>query len=79
MSLDKFIHSFEAAIEALEPGTLSAQTCYKELKTWDSLAILTVADAIEMEYGILLSKKHFESAETVEDLYQYVREKDKST
>lgn len=76
MSLDKFVHVFEAAIEAVEANTLSAQTHYKTLKEWDSLAILTVIDAIDMEYGVLLNRKHFEDAETVEDLYRNIREKD---
>ena len=76
MSLNKFVHTFEAAIETIEPGTLSAQTNYKELKAWDSLAILTVTDAIEMEYVFLLSRKHFESAQTVKDLYEGIRQND---
>lgn len=69
MSLSKFIHVFEAAIEAVEPGTLSAETAYKELKAWDSLAILTVTDAIEMEYGVLLQREHLESTVTVAELH----------
>lgn len=73
MSLSKFITIFEAAIETIEPGTLSAKTEYKELKAWDSLAILTVTDAIEMEYGVLLNRKYFEGAETVGDLYESIQ------
>ncbi len=75
MNLDEFVRRFEAAIEAVEPGTLSAKSNFKALKAWDSLAILTVLDAVEMEYGVLLNKKHFESAETIEDLYRTVNEK----
>ena len=78
MSLDRFIYIFETAIEAVEPGTLSAETHYKALKVWDSLAVLTVTDAVDMEYGVLLNKKHFESAETVEDLHRMVNEKTNS-
>jgi acyl carrier protein len=71
MSLNQFIYIFEGAIEeGIEPGMLSADTRYKALKAWDSLAILTVTDAIEMEYGVLLNKKHFESTETMKDLYE---------
>ena len=75
MSLNRFIHTLETAIEAVEPGTLSAQTNYKELKVWDSLAVLTVIDAIEMEYGVLLNRNYFQGAETVEGLYGIIREK----
>ncbi len=75
MSLDKFVNVFETAIEAVESGTLSAQTNYKALREWDSLAILTVIDAIEMEYGILLNGKHFKNTETIEDLYQSIQKR----
>ena len=73
MGLSKFITIFETAIETIEPGALSAKTLYKELKAWDSLAILTVTDAIEMEYGVLLNRKYFEGAETVGDLYESIQ------
>ena len=75
MNLDEFVHRFEVAIEAVDPGTLSAKINYKALKVWDSLAVLTVTDAVETEYGVLLKKKHFERAETIEDLYRLVNEK----
>ena len=76
MSLNKFISIFEEAVEGLESGTLTADTDYRELKSWDSLAILTVTDAIEMEYAVLLNKKHFERARTIEELYTVVLGKD---
>ncbi|MGK0176968.1 MAG: acyl carrier protein [Lentimonas sp.] len=79
MSLKKFINIFEGAVEGVESGALSASTQYKALKVWDSLAILTVTDAIEMEYGILPNKKHFEGAETIEELYQSILPDAKST
>jgi len=78
MSLSEFVHVFESAIEAVEPGTLSAKTHFKALKAWDSLAVLTVVDTVDMNYNVLLNQKHFERAETVEDLYQSIQEKDEA-
>jgi len=75
MSLKKFITDFEEAMEEMEPGLISGTTAFKELKSWDSLAVLTVTDVIEMEYGVLLTKKNFESVTTIEELYQIVQEK----
>lgn len=72
MSLDKFIADFEGAVEDVVSGSLSAETPFKALKSWDSLAILTVTDEIELEYGVLLNKQSFESVCTIEDLYQLV-------
>lgn len=73
MSLNRFIAIFESAVEGIESNTLSAQTRYKELKAWDSLAVLTLTDAVEMEYGFLLNRKHFESAQTLEDIYRCIQ------
>lgn len=72
MNLEKFIQDFEEAVEDVEPGSLSAETVFQELGVWDSLAILTVTDEIELEYGVLLNKQSFESVCTIEDLYQLV-------
>ena len=75
MSLAKFIEDFEEAVEDIEPGSLTATTKYRELEAWDSLAVLTFTDVIEMEYGVLLSKKRLESVATIEELYQFVLQK----
>jgi acyl carrier protein len=75
MSLEKFIKNFEEAVEDIEPGSLKPVTEFKQLETWDSLAILSATDVIEMEYGVLLSKKSLEGVTTLEDLYQFVLRK----
>lgn len=75
MNLDKFINDFEEAVEDIELGSLSASTEFKQLEAWDSLAVLTVTDVFEMEYGVLLSKQCLESIQTLEELYQFVLSK----
>lgn len=72
MDIDTFIHDIASSIEDVEPDTLDAGTQYKQLKSWDSLAVLTVTDTIEMEYGVLLRKSDFETAETLADLFECV-------
>lgn len=54
---------------------LDADTEYKRLKSWDSLAVLTVTDTIEMEYGVLLRKSDLDAAVTLSDLFECVRGK----
>jgi acyl carrier protein len=75
MSLEKFIADFEEAVEDVAAGTLSADVEFKALKSWDSLAVLTVTDSIEMEYGVLLKRDDFMSNESLTDLYKVVRKK----
>lgn len=72
MELKQFITDLEDAIEDVEAGTLTADTEYKSLATWDSLAVLTVSGAVELEYGVLLRKDDFAQCKTVEALYELV-------
>ena len=69
MCLAKFIEDFEGAIDDVEPGSLFRDTLFKDLKSWDSLAVLMVTDVVEMEYGVLLTKKSFENITSLEELY----------
>lgn len=72
MELEKFIHHFEEAVEGVEAGTLAADTVFRDLKTFDSLAVLMVTDTVDMEYGVLLRQKDFQGATTLEELYRCV-------
>ena len=73
MELDTFIKNLEDAIEDVEVGTLTAQTRFKDLKSWDSLAVLIVTDTIDMEYGVVLRKPDFESKDTLVELFELVQ------
>jgi acyl carrier protein len=73
MELDTFIKNFEEAVEDVEVGTLTAQTRFKDLKSWDSLAILIVTDTIDMEYDVVLRKSDFESSDTLVELFELVQ------
>ena len=73
MELDTFIKNLEEAIEDVEVDTLTAQTRFKDLKSWDSLAVLTVTDTIDIEYGVVLRKPDFESADTLVELFELVQ------
>ncbi|MFT4901632.1 MAG: acyl carrier protein [Lentimonas sp.] len=78
MSVDKFIEQFSGALDELPEGPLSPGVRFKELKAWDSLAVLTVTDEIDIEYGVILRKSDFAEQNTIEELYQLVRSKQSS-
>ena len=75
MQIEIFIQQFEESLDGLDRGTVSETTVFKELKEWDSLAILTLTDTIDLEYGILLKKSEIESCDTVQSLYDLVQSK----
>lgn len=75
MQIRTFIQQFEDSLDGLASGLVSETTVFKELKEWDSLAILTLTDTIDMEYGVLLKKAEIESCETVQSLFDLVQSK----
>ena len=72
MSLEKFIESFEAAVEDVEPGALQATTDFKSLKSWDSLAVLTVTDMVDVEFRVLLRREDYLACASLNDLYEAI-------
>ena len=75
MEIKNFIDHFEYALDGLESGTIDGATKFKDLKEWDSLAILTLTDKIDIEYGILLRKSEIEAFETIEQLFDFIQSK----
>lgn len=75
MEIKIFIQQFEDSLDGLEAGTVSETTAFKELKEWDSLAILTLTDTIDLEYGVLLKKTEIESCDSVRALFDLVQSK----
>ncbi len=72
MKIDQLIGIFTESLEELPETPLDGATRYKDLKAWDSLAVLTVVDEIDMEYGVLLRKADFQKLATLQDLYEFV-------
>lgn len=75
MDLESFIKHVEDSLADLSEGPLSAETDFKSLRAWDSLAVLTVTDTIDMEYGVLLRKSDYQSCATLRELYDLVSSK----
>ena len=75
MNLDQLIGIFSESLEELPAAPLTGETKFKDLKAWDSLAVLTVTDEIDMEYGVLLRKTDFQALVTLQDLCDFVNTK----
>lgn len=75
MTIEQFIEDFEDAVEDVEPGTLTAETVFKSLKSWDSLAVLTATDTVDLEYGVILRRADFESSTSLLDLFNCIQQK----
>jgi len=75
MNLETFIQHFGNSFEDLGAEKLQPETRFKALPSWDSLALLTVTDTIDIEYGVTLSANDFRTCHTLAELYDLVKAK----
>ena len=73
--MDAFIRHFEDSLDDVEPGSLTPETEFRKLPSWDSLAVLLITDMIDLEYGLVLKKEEFAEARRLADLYAFVAAK----
>ncbi|MBC2594322.1 acyl carrier protein [Ruficoccus amylovorans] len=75
MDIQSFITNFAEAIDGLEPDGLTAQTAFRELEQWDSLAFLSVLAMIDGEYGVELPGDELLACANLGELCQAVAAK----
>jgi acyl carrier protein len=71
MTKKEFLNHLEEIIEA-DPDTLSGNEELKELKKWDSLAIVGFIAMVDEKFGITLAGKTIQACKSVEDLMSLV-------
>jgi acyl carrier protein len=65
--MDAFIRAFEEILD-LPPGSVNAQTEFKEMAQWDSLAQLSVMTIIEDIYRKVVGPALLRNSRTIGDL-----------
>jgi acyl carrier protein len=75
--MEKLISIIEESLYGIDPGTVSEDSNIVQLKEWDSLALLSLTDSIDMEFGVLLKKGDIEGAQSVAELWQLIELKQK--
>ncbi|MEV4882989.1 acyl carrier protein [Chitinophaga ginsengisegetis] len=73
MDLDTFIKQFEAQLEDITPGTINADTDFRELPEWDSMTGLVIIAMIDREHGRQITGNDLVESKTVRDLYNRVK------
>jgi acyl carrier protein-related protein len=70
MEITEFIEKFAEAVEIDDASTLGADTMFRDLDEWNSLAGLSVIAMYDEEFGKTLHVPDFKKAQTIEDLYK---------
>jgi acyl carrier protein len=72
MTLREFTINLEKEFEDLEPGTLTPDTNYRDIKNWSSIYALIVVAFIDLNFDIILNANDLKKANTVKELYELV-------
>lgn len=72
MTLEKFVEHFADEMTETPAGKITAETNYKELAEWGSLASLSIISMIDEEYGHLITGADVRARNSVKELWEYV-------
>lgn len=75
MDIQEFINNFAAQLDETPAEQLSAETRFRELPDWSSLAALSIIAMIDDEYDVILKGEEMRQAHTIGELCQLVASK----
>jgi acyl carrier protein len=74
MELQEFIGKFAEQFDETDISAFKADTEFKDLDEWSSMHALSVIAMIDSEYGVTIKGDDIRKSETVEDLFNIVKE-----
>lgn len=75
MEIKEFIENFANQFDDTDASEIKVETVFKELDEWSSLIALSVIAMVDEEYDVALKGDDIRNAQTVEDLYNLVKER----
>lgn len=75
MDIQQFINNFADQLDETQVEQLNADTRFRELPDWSSLAALTIIAMIDDEYDVVLKGEEMRSTNTIGELFNLVASK----
>ena len=75
MTTEKFLENFANLFDETDPSEIILSTEFRNLDEWSSLITLSVIAMADEEYDVKLKGDDIKNAETVEDLYNIIKDK----
>ena len=75
MDIKEFVLNFADQFDDTDASEIKAETIFKELEEWSSLIALSVIAMVDEEYDVALKGDDIRNANTVEDLFNVVKER----
>ena len=75
MEIKEFVKNFADQFDETDLSEIKVDTYFRELDEWSSLIALSVIAMVDEEYDVTLKGDDIKNANTVEDLYNTVKDK----
>jgi acyl carrier protein len=72
MKIEDFISSLEAEYEDIAPGTLKADTVFREVFEWSSINALILIALIKTQYDVTINAEDIANSRTIGDLFSII-------
>lgn len=73
--MKEFIEKFAELFDDVNPEDFTAETKFRDLEDWDSIAGLSVIGMIDEEYGVTFNADDMKACQTIGDLYARMESK----
>lgn len=75
MEINEFIKNFAEQFDSTDVSEIHADTEFRELDEWDSLAAMGIIAMVKTQYDKTITGKEIRECTTVEELYNLVSSK----
>ena len=69
MTINEFIEKFAEAVEVENASVLSANTEFRNLEEWSSLAYLSVIALMDEEFDVQIEMEDFKKLKTIQEVF----------
>ena len=77
MNIETFIQQFIELLEEPDAAQITASTKFHDIDEYSSLLALTIIAMVDEEYDVILKGEDLRNAQTIEDLFNIVKERKK--
>lgn len=75
MELKNFLDNFAAQFDETDASEFQPDTKFKEMEEWSSLLALSIIAMADEEYNVKLKGDDIRNSQTIEDLFNVVKQK----
>ncbi len=72
ITIEEFTTELEKEFEDIEPGTITPETNYREIKSWSSMYALIVIAFVDANFEVELNADDLKNSQSIRDIYNII-------